>query len=176
MINNIAKPVGGVKVIYQAVGALRRAGFDAYVLTENPPPSWLTGNPMAAEAPTLDARKGITLAPDDHYVATDSFGAHRRQLLLSRGTRATIYMQNHNALTANRQIDWTEFHGTAMLAVSRHTAQPRPHHGFRRVDILSPGIDRAVFRPGGPRRQRFATCRANGRKRRRRCGRGWARM
>ena len=61
MINNIAKPVGGVKVIYQAVGALRRAGFDAYVLTENPPPAWLTGNPMAAAAPTLDARKGITL-------------------------------------------------------------------------------------------------------------------
>ncbi|MEC7123134.1 MAG: hypothetical protein VXX13_09090, partial [Pseudomonadota bacterium] len=97
MINNIAKPVGGVKVIYQAAGALRRAGFDAYVFTEKPPPPWLTGNPMAAAAATLDAREGITLAPDDHYVATDSFGAHRRQLLLSRGTCATIYMQNHNA-------------------------------------------------------------------------------
>ncbi|MEC8026112.1 MAG: glycosyltransferase [Pseudomonadota bacterium] len=154
MINNIAKPVGGVKVIYQAAGALRRAGFDAYVLTENPPPPWLTGNPMAAAAATLDAREGITLAPDDHYVATDSFGAHRRQLLLSRGTCATIYIQNHNALTANREIDWAEFHGTPMLAVSRHTAQALHDHGFRQVDILSPGIDRAVFRPAGRRRPR----------------------
>ena len=148
MIKNIAKPVGGVKVIYQAVGALRRAGFDAYVLTENPPPPWLTGNSMAEAAATLDARDGITLAPDDHYVATDSFGAHRRQFLLSRGARATIYMQNHNALTANREIDWAEFHGTPMLAVSRHTAKALHNHGFRQVNILSPGIDRAVFRRG----------------------------
>ena len=155
MIKNIAKPVGGVKVIYQAVNALRRAGFDAYVLTENPPPPWLTGNSMAEAAATLDAREGITLAPDDHYVATDSFGAHRRQFLLSRGARATIYMQNHNALTANREIDWAEFHGTPMLAVSRHTAKALHNHGFRQVNILSPGIDRAVFRPAGPRRPRI---------------------
>ena len=94
------------------------------------------------------------MAPEDHYVATDSFGAHRRQLLLSRGPRATIYMQNHNALTANREIDWAEFHGAPMLAVSRHTAQALRDHGFRQIDILSPGIDRTVFRPAGPRHQR----------------------
>ena len=71
MINNIAKPVGGVKVIYQAAGALRRAGFDAYVLTEKPPPPWLTGNPRAAAAATLDARADGPAADDVDAVALE---------------------------------------------------------------------------------------------------------
>jgi hypothetical protein len=147
MINNDKRPVGGIKVIFQAVGGLRRAGVDACILSEKSIPSWLQDNALAADAVILDANQPQRIDLTDLYVATDSFGAHRRELLLSRGKRAVIFFQNHTALRANTEINWAEFVETPCIAVSHFTARALAEAGFKDVTVISPGIDPAVFKP-----------------------------
>lgn len=147
MISNDSRPVGGIKVIFQAVGGLRRAGVKACILSTNSIPNWLQDNSLAADAEILNANQLQRIDETDLYVATDSFQAHRRELILSLGKRAIIFFQNHTALKANTEIDWSEFLETPCIAVSYFTAKALSDAGFKDVTVISPGIDATVFQP-----------------------------
>ena len=101
MIDNRSRPIGGVKVIYQAVAGLRRRGVDAYVASAVGVPDWLEGSELLAAAAVLDMTRPQPLGPRDLFVATDSMGPHRVPMLLRNPDRRVIFIQNHNALQSN---------------------------------------------------------------------------
>lgn len=147
MINNQSRPVGGIKVIFQAAGGLRRAGIEACIFSEKEMPNWLAGNPLAADADILDASKMQSIFSTDLYVATDSFNKGRGDTILGRGNRAIIFFQNHSVLHTNKGINWADFRNTPSIAVSHFTAAQLTKVGFKDVTVISPGIDRELFKP-----------------------------
>lgn len=157
MIDNVSRPIGGVKVIYQAVAALRRRGIDAYVATAVGVPPWLAGSRMLADAAILDMSKGQTVTPDDLYIATDAIGPHRMPLLLKRPERRVLFIQNHNALRANTTVDWGQLRHIRCLTVSEYSRRfLLGLGGFREVAVVPPGVDLAAFRPAAVKRHRIA--------------------
>lgn len=158
MIDNRTRPIGGVKVIYQAVGGLRRRGFDAYVATGVGLPEWLAGSRAVQDVELLDTSRPQELRADDLYVATDAIGPHRVPMLLSRPERRVIFVQNHNALTASAGVDWARLSHIRCLTVSEYSRRVLLDAAkFREVAVVSPGVDTAVFRPGpGQRKHRIA--------------------
>lgn len=157
MIDNHSRPIGGVKVIYQAVGALRRQGIDAYVATAVGVPAWLAGSPSVADAAILDMSQGQQITAGDLYIATDSIGPHRVPLLLKRPQRRVLFIQNHNALNSNTTVDWSVLRHIRCLTVSEYSRRYLlGPGGFGEVAVVPPGIDLAAFRPSGPRRHRIA--------------------
>ena len=158
MIDNYTRPIGGVKVVHQAVGGLRRRGIDAYVASAAPLPTWLEGSRALADVRVVDMRQQQTIAPDDLYVATDAIGPHRMSLMLSRPDRRVIFVQNHNALGNAKNVDWPRLTHIRCLTVSEYSRRRLiEEHGFRDVSVVSPGVDTTVFHPGtAPRRQRIA--------------------
>lgn len=157
MIENVTRPVGGVKVIYQAVGALRRRGFDAYVAATATTPGWLAGSRALADVAILDMNKTQQITPDDLYVATDAIGPHRMPLLLRRPERRVLFVQNHNALAESPQVDWSQLTHIRCLTVSEYSRRYlHQHAGFREVAVVAPGVDTSVFRPAADRRHRIA--------------------
>src|SRR3546814_8673062 len=105
MIANHVRANGGVKVIYLAVGSLRRHGFDACVATAVGMPGWLAGSRALADVEILDMAKPQSVAPADLYVAADAIGPHRVPLLLSRPERRVLYIQNHNPIRHHEAVD-----------------------------------------------------------------------
>lgn len=158
MIDNHTRPLGGVKVIYQAVGGLRRRGIDAYVATASPLPSWLAGSRALDDVQIVDMRQKQSIGPSDLYIATDAIGPHRVPLLLIRPDRRIIFVQNHNALTRRPLIDWSKLSHIRCLTVSNYSRRVLLDGGwFSDVSVVSPGVDTQVFRPStGPRRHRIA--------------------
>lgn len=158
MIDNYTRPVGGVKVVYQAVGGLRRRGFDAYVASATPLPTWLAGSRALDDVRILDMRQPQRFAPEDLYIATDAIGPHRLPAMLSRPDRRAIFVQNHNALTPNGAVDWKQLTHIRCLTVSEFSRQRLlDDWGFTDVAVVSPGVDRTVFHPGATsRRHRVA--------------------
>src|SRR5690606_3353291 len=108
-------------VIYQAVGALRRQGLDAYVATAVGMPEWLTGSRALTDVAILDMAKPQSVAADDLYVATDAIGPHRIPLLLSRPERRVLFVQNHNAIHINDKVDWSRLRHIRCLTVSDYS-------------------------------------------------------
>lgn len=156
MIDNHTRPIGGVKVIYQAVGALRRRGIDAYVATAVGAPPWLAGSRALDDTAILDMSKGQTVAPDDLYIATDAIGPHRVPLLLKRPERRVLFIQNHNALRANTTVDWAQLRHIRCLTVSEYSRRfLLGPGGFREVAVVPPGVDLAAFRPAAAKRHRI---------------------
>lgn len=158
MIENRTRPIGGVKVIYQAVGGLRRRGVDAYVAANVSEPSWLAGSRALRDVEIVDMSRPQQLHPNDLYVATDAIGPHRMPFMLSRPARRVLFVQNHNAVGLDRRVDWNRLTHIRCLTVSDFSRRYLLEQaGFSTVDVVSPGVDTAVFRPGeGPRRQRIA--------------------
>ena len=157
MINNNTRPIGGVKVIYQAVAGLRRRGIDAYVASAVATPDWLLGNPAVSDVAILDMNQGHTISPDDLFVATDALGPHRVPLLLKRPERRALFIQNHNALRANATVDWTALRHIRCLTVSEYSRRHLlEREGFREASVVPPGVDLSIFRPGTQKRRRIA--------------------
>lgn len=157
MVGNRARPIGGVKVIYQAVAGLRRHGLDAYVLADPVPPDWLAGSRAVREAAVLDNRERRHLDPADVFVTIDTMDPRFEGVLLGRPEHSVIFAQNHNAITLNTAIDWRRLAGFRCLTVSefsrRHLVEMS---GFRRVEVVPPGVDLELFRPAADRRRRIA--------------------
>jgi|OM-RGC.v1.006693259 hypothetical protein len=157
MIDNNTRPIGGVKVIYQAVAGLRRSGLDAYVGSAVDVPGWLAGSRTAEEAVILDMRQEHSIRPDDLYVATDAIGPHRMPLLLSRPERRVLFIQNHNALRSNNTVDFTTLRHIRCLTVSNYSRRVLlEREGFREAAVVSPGVDLTVFRPAPRKQHRIA--------------------
>ena len=158
MIDNYTRPIGGVKVVYQAVGALRRRGFDAYVASASPLPTWLAGSRVLDDVELVDMSQPQQISPKDLYIATDAIGPHRLPMMLKRPDRRAIFVQNHNALGAGKGIDWGRLSHIRCLTVSEYSRRwLLKHDMFREVAVVSPGVDTAVFHPGtGLRRHRIA--------------------
>ncbi len=158
MIDNHTRPIGGVKVVYQAVGGLRRRGIDAYVATARPSPTWLAGSRALDDVELVDMSQPQRLSPKDLYIATDAIGPHRMPLLLNRPDRRVVFVQNHNALTHKPLIDWSLLSHIRCLTVSEYSRRALLEGGwFSDVAVVSPGVDTTVFRPSGtPRRHRIA--------------------
>jgi len=157
MIDNNTRPIGGVKVIYQAVGALRRRGIDAYVASGVNMPQWLAGSRAIRDVKIVDMSRPQRLDADDLYVATDAIGPHRMDFMLARPERRVLFVQNHNAMPTNKAVDWSRLTHIRCLAVSEYSRRYLLEEvGFRQVDVVSPGVDLEVFRPGPERRHRVA--------------------
>ncbi len=158
MVDNYTRPIGGVKVVYQAVGGLRRRGFDAYVASASPLPTWLAGSRALDDVRVVDMRQAQTIAPEDLYIATDAIGPHRMPLMLSRPERRAIFVQNHNALNAGKGVDWARLRHIRCLTVSDYSRNWLLRNNmFREVTVVSPGVDTALFAGGTvPRRHRIA--------------------
>ncbi|MEQ8397298.1 glycosyltransferase family 4 protein [Thalassobaculum sp.] len=157
MIDNNTRPIGGVKVIYQAVAGLRRFGLDAYVGSAVGVPGWLAGSRTAEEAAILDMRQPHLIGPDDLYVATDAIGPGRMPLLLRLPERRVLFIQNHNALRFNGSIDWVKLRHIRCLTVSNYSRRVLLEQaGFREAHVVSPGVDLSVFRPAPRKRHRIA--------------------
>lgn len=157
MIENLGRPVGGVKVIFQAVGALRRRGFDAYVAATAATPGWLAGSRALDDVAILDMTQTQQITPDDLYVATDAIGPHRMPLLLGRPQRRVLFVQNHNALAEGPLVDWSRLTHIRCLTVSEFSRRYLLEQaGFHDVAVVAPGVDTTVFRPGTTRRHRIA--------------------
>ncbi|GHD47194.1 hypothetical protein GCM10017083_17260 [Thalassobaculum fulvum] len=157
MIDNRTRPIGGVKVIYQAVGALRRRGIDAYVASGVGMPEWLAGSRAIRDVEIVDMSKPQRLEADDLYVATDAIGPHRMEFMLARPDRRVLFVQNHNAIPTNTAVDWSRLTHIRCLTVSQYSRRYLMEEaGFRQVDVVSPGVDLEVFRPGRERRHRIA--------------------
>lgn len=157
MIDNHSRPIGGVKVIYQAVGALRRQGIDARVATAVGVPGWLAGSRAVEDVAILDMSKGQSISPTDLYVATDAIGPHRMPLLLKRPERRVLFVQNHNALRTNTTVDWTQLRHIRCLTVSEYSRRHLLEQaGFREVAVVAPGVDLDAFRPAAVKRHRIA--------------------
>lgn len=158
MITNHAKPMGGVKVVYQAVGGLRRRGIDAYVATPGPYPAWLAGSPALDDVEALDMSRSQQITPRDLYVATDAIGPQRVPFLLRRPDRRVMFVQNHNVLTTGPLVDWSKLGHIRCLTVSDYSRRKLLELGWSgEVTVVSPGVDTTVFRPSAtPRRHRIA--------------------
>lgn len=157
MIENVTRPIGGVKVIYQAVGGLRRRGIDAYVAASGGVPPWLEGSAAVEGVAILDVSRNQSLGADDLYVATDAIGPHRMPMLLRRPERRVLFIQNHNALVANATVDWSLLRHIRCLTVSEFSRRNLiDEAGFREVAVVQPGIDLSVFRPARQKRHRIA--------------------
>ncbi|MEQ8817819.1 MAG: glycosyltransferase family 4 protein [Thalassobaculum sp.] len=158
MIDNHTRPIGGVKVVYQAVGGLRRRGIDAYVATARPRPTWLAGSRALEDVELVDMSQPQRLSPMDLYIATDAIGPHRMPLLLNRPDRRVIFVQNHHALTQQPLVDWSQLSHIRCLTVSEYSRRVLLEGGwFSDVAMVPPGVDTSMFRPStGPRHHRIA--------------------
>lgn len=157
MIDNNTRPIGGVKVIYQAAAGLRRRGIDAYVASAVARPDWLSDNPDVRDVAILDMNRSFSFAPSDLFVATDAIGPHRMPFLLRRPERRVLFVQNHNALRSNTAIDWTALRHIRCLTVSEYARRHLlEREGFREAAVVAPGIDLSIFRPAARKRHRIA--------------------
>jgi len=157
MINNRSRPIGGVKVIYQAVAGLRRRGIDAYVASAVGLPEWLEGSEVIENVALVDMSRPQTLGPRDIFVATDAMGPHRLPMLLGKPERRVIFIQNHNAVRSNSAVDWSLLTHIRCLTVSDYSRRFLVDRaGFQEVAVVHPGVDRTVFRPVGTKRHRIA--------------------
>ncbi len=157
MIDNRSRPIGGVKVIYQAVAGLRRRGIDAYVASAVGLAEWLQGSELIKNVALVDMSRPQAMGPRDLFVATDSIGPHRLPFLLGKPDRRILFIQNHNALQGNPSIDWSLLTHIRCLTVSEFSRRFLiDRAGFRDVAVVHPGVDRTVFRPAGARRHRIA--------------------
>lgn len=157
MIANRSRPIGGVKVIYQAVAGLRRHGLDAYVLANPEMPPWLAGSRAVADAAVLDNRQRWQLDTRDVFVTIDTMSAQFEELVRSRPERRVIFVQNHNAIALNKDVDWVGLRHIRCLTVSEYS---RRHlcevSRFETVDVVPPGVDLELFRPAVARHPRVA--------------------
>lgn len=156
-ISNRTRPVGGIKVIYQAVACLRRCGFDAYVSDEPELPPWLVGSPSVEGVAFVDVNKRLELEPDDVFVAHDAMAANHEALLLKVPERRVMFVQNHNALRVNTAVDWPRLRRVRCLTVSEYSKRYLVEEaGFDDVTVIPPGVDLDVFRPAGQKHPRIA--------------------
>lgn len=147
MIDNPARPTGGVKVIYQAVAALRRAGIDAGIIGDRAPP-WL--HAPATDAFTDRVRQG------DIFVTPEVMDQAYADAVLRDPERRVIWFQNHNALRTRADLDWPRFRNVRCLTVSEYARIDLVHAGFERVSVIPPGVDLTLFRPAPVKRHRIA--------------------
>lgn len=142
MIDDIDCPTGGVKVIYQAVAALRRAGLDACIIGDRPP-VWLR-DPVAAYTDRL--QRG------DVFVAPEVTAQRYADVLLKKDPdRRVVWFQNHNALTMRPEFDWQRFRHLRCLTVSDFSRRQLERAGFDHVTVVPPGVDLSVFQPASKR-------------------------
>ena len=156
MVGERTRPIGGVKVIYQAVTALRNAGIDAHVATTVQPPEWLAGGPALANVSMLDTNRPLQVAPEDMFVALEYLGGNRLPFILRNPERRVMFIQNHN-LQSRADMDFARVRHVRCLTVSEFSRERlREYPGFEDISVVYPGVDPAVFKPARRKRHRIA--------------------
>jgi glycosyltransferase involved in cell wall biosynthesis len=156
-VGNVSEPIGGVKVIYQAVAALRRAGLEAHVATAAGRPPWLGRWAESDPEIVLDLDTPRPVGPEDIHVVPETLPLDMLPQVLRRPDRRVIFVQNHHHPARNRAIDWRLLRGVRCLTVSEVSRQAlRETIGFERIEVIPPGVDLSVFRPAPEKRHRVA--------------------
>jgi hypothetical protein len=141
--HDIDEPRGGIGVLYDHVGALRRNGFDASIVHVKPNFRYPFGAP---DVPALDASSGLRLSRDDVVVIPED---HRIALRSCRnvGCRKVLFCQNHyyifDALDAGEA--WRDYGISGYLCVSAPIRDALTTWFGVEADIVRPGVDPIFF-------------------------------
>lgn len=141
-----SKPTGGVTVLRQMADILHQAGRETY-LVERESAGWRPGG-LADAAPVI-GWDAMRLTPDDLWLVPEGWPNALAPGLEARA-RCVSYVQNWAYLFSALPpgVRWGQL-PVSLLAVSAPVAHFIRESTGQDAPILRPGIDRAIFHPGG---------------------------
>jgi hypothetical protein len=144
----VSKPTGGVTVLRQMADILHQAGREVY-LVERESGGWRPEG-LADTAPVV-AWDAMCLTPDDLWLVPEGWPNALAPGLEARAC-CVVYVQNWAYLFSAlpQGVCWGSL-PVSFLAVSDPVAHFVRQSTGRDATVLRPGIDRAIFHPGGTR-------------------------
>ncbi|MFH1673053.1 MAG: 6-hydroxymethylpterin diphosphokinase MptE-like protein [Pseudomonadota bacterium] len=145
LCHDIARPTGGIRVIYHHVHHLILSGFDASVVHFKP---GLKIDWFPVKVPIVDASQSLTVTPEDWVVIPEDF-IPGLELCSRLQCHKAVFCQNHfyifDAMPMGK--NWRDY-GVEKILASSTEIKKFVHHVFQMEGVYIPlGIDQNLFCP-----------------------------